>query len=58
MELNSINERYKVLTGQIGAGNNNADIVKELKSLLFKMASNGTINKRDYYKTIHMLLLV
>jgi hypothetical protein len=51
-------ERYKVLTGQIGAGNNNADIVKELKSLLFKMASNGTINKRDYYKTIHMLLLV
>jgi hypothetical protein len=51
-------ERYKVLVGQIGAGNNNMEIVKELKALIFRMADAGIINTRDYNKTIHMLCLI
>jgi len=56
-ERDEIQNRYRVLTGQLEAGNNNKEILKELKLLLFKMAEMRIITKADYNKVIHNILL-
>lgn len=39
--------RFEILKGQIMAGNDNKELVKEFKSMLLKMSNSGRINKTD-----------
>lgn len=51
-------KRFNILRGELIAGNDNPDIVKELKKLLYKLMDERVINKRDYGSLMHRLLLV
>ncbi len=39
--------RYKLLVGEVEAGNNNKDIIKELRSLILKFVKSGRMSKTD-----------
>lgn len=51
-------KRFNILKGEVVAGNNNPDIIRELKALLIKLHSNKIINKPDYNKIMEYLALI
>lgn len=48
--------RLKILSGEITAGNNNPQIVKELKTLLLRLKNSGRIPKREAHEIMEDLL--
>jgi hypothetical protein len=44
--------RYKLLVGEVEAGNNNKDLIKELRALVIKFSKDGRMGKAD---SIYML---
>jgi hypothetical protein len=51
-------KRFDLLKGQILAGNNNPDILKELKLLLLKMKDKKFISNSDFNRTIYDLMII
>lgn len=50
--------RLQILSGEINAGNNNPQIVKELKVLLLRLKNGGRIPKRHYHEIMEDLLSI
>jgi hypothetical protein len=48
--------RLQILSGEIGAGNNNPQIVRELKTLLLKLKNSGRIPARHAHAILEELL--
>jgi hypothetical protein len=48
--------RLQILSGEIGAGNNNPQIVRELKTLLLKLKNSGRIPARHAHSILEELL--
>jgi hypothetical protein len=55
---NELVKRYKLVSGQILAGNNNPDIIKELKMILINMLDKKIISQRDYNKMLNLIVHV
>lgn len=51
-------ERFNVLRGEVEAGNDNPQIVKELKQLLLKFMAQGRIKRRDAIQMLYQLACV
>lgn len=49
-------ERFEIVKGEICAGNDNPQLVKELKSLLIRFGKNGRIPKRQVNELLETLL--
>ena len=52
------NHRFQVLRGQIISGNNNQEVIRELKSLLLKFISSGTIPKQQANAVLYELMIL
>ena len=52
------NHRFQVLRGQLVAGNNNQEVIRELKSLLLKFISSGTIPKQQANAVLYELMIL
>jgi len=50
--------RLQILSGEINCGNNNPQIVKELKVLLLRLKNGGRIPKRHYHEIMEDLLTI
>jgi hypothetical protein len=50
--------RFQILCGELEAGNNNSDMIKELKQLLVKLMHKGLIPKAQSREVLHDLLLL
>lgn len=48
-------KRFNILKGELIAGNDNPEIIKELKSLLFRMMSEKTISRAEYNKILEKI---
>jgi hypothetical protein len=46
------NDRFEILKGELSAGNDNAELVKEFKSLLFKFIQEGKIPRRQGHEIL------
>ena len=57
-ERNADIKRFNILRGELTAGNDSQEIVKELKKLLYKLLDQKVIQLRDYNHLIHRLLLL
>ena len=57
-ERNADIKRFNILRGELVAGNDSKEIVKELKKLLYKLLDQKVIQMRDYNHLIHRLLLL
>jgi hypothetical protein len=51
-------ERFELLRGQVMAGNDNAQILKEMKVLLIKLVGNNKIPKQQGYEILSQLVAV
>ena len=51
-------ERFEILRGEISAGNDNPDIVKELKRLLVKFMADGRISRRQANNVMYELTCI
>lgn len=49
-------KRFDVLKGEILAGNNSPDLIKELKMLLFKLNSAGVVSKENFDELMQIIL--
>ena len=52
------NHLFQVLRGELVCGNNNQDIIKELKSLLLKFIVAGTIPKQQANAVLYELMIL
>ena len=52
------NHRFQVLRGELISGNNNQTIISELKSLLMKFISAGTIPKQQANAVLYELMVL
>ena len=50
--------RFYVLQGELGAGNDAKELIKELKLLIIKLMSNGNISKPEGSSVMYELLLL
>ena len=57
LEQRDIN-RFYVLQGELGAGNDAKELIKELKLLIIKLMSNGNISKPEGSSVMYELLLL
>ena len=46
-DIDQDNNRFEILRGQIIAGNDNPDLIKDFKFLLMKLMTNGRIPRRE-----------
>ena len=46
--IEHIIERFKIIQGEINAGNDNIELLHEAKGLLIKLKKNGKISEEDY----------
>ena len=51
-------KRFNILKGELIAGNDSPNIIKELKVLILKMADSKTISKTDFNKITYQLMLL
>jgi hypothetical protein len=51
-------QRYELLRGELMSGNNNPVIIQELKLLVWKMAKDKNISKKDMNETMYMLAML
>ena len=51
-------KRFNILRGEILAGNDSKEVVKEIKALLFKLLNEKVISQRDYTSLVYRLLLL
>ena len=51
-------KRFNILRGELIAGNDNADLIKELKALLFKLMNQKVISRADYTKIMERILIM
>jgi len=51
------NNRFNILLGEIKAGNNNKQIIKELKSLIKKFMNDGRLNKNEAQQALNEIAL-
>jgi hypothetical protein len=51
------NNRFNILLGEIKAGNNNRQIIKELKSLIKKFMNDGRLNKNEAQQALNEIAL-
>jgi hypothetical protein len=49
-------KRFNILRGELMAGNDNPEILKELKTLLFRMMDQNTITRSEYNKIMSKLV--
>jgi hypothetical protein len=49
---------FNILRGEILAGNDSKEAVKEIKALLFKLLNEKVISQRDYSSLVYRLLLL
>ena len=57
LEQRDIN-RFHVLRGELGAGNDAKELIKELKLLIIKLMGNGNISKPEGSAVLYELLLL
>jgi hypothetical protein len=50
--------RFEILRSEIEAGNDNRDMIKELKSLILKLSKSGKISRREAMQTIEELTIL
>jgi hypothetical protein len=51
-DIGHIIERFKIIQGEINAGNDNIELLNEAKELLVKLKKNNKITDEDYYELI------
>ena len=51
------NNRFNILLGEIKAGNDNKEIIKELKSLIKKFMNDGRLNKNEAQQALNEIAL-
>jgi len=51
-------KRFNLLRGELIAGNDNPEVIKEIKVLLLNLYNNGIMNKKDYNKIIEEILVL
>jgi hypothetical protein len=47
--------RFEILRGEIEGGNDNREMIKEMKTLLLKLSKNGKVSRREALQTIEEL---
>ena len=57
-EKDDLLNRYKILIGEIDAGNNNPNIIKELKKILLKMKNKRMISDYDFNESLFNLIYI
>jgi hypothetical protein len=55
-DVNAMIERFNLIRGEIVAGNNNKDILKELKQLLLKLMSLKKIDQTEGYEILNSII--
>jgi hypothetical protein len=51
------NNRFNILLGELHAGNDNKDIIKELKNLIKKFMNDGRLSKNEAQHALNEITL-
>ena len=51
-------KQFNILKGEIIAGNDNPDVIKQMKVLVMKLLDQKVITKKDYTKIITTMMII